>query len=593
MFGKSWRTLWLLSMAMAVLSTAAWADTSHVRVVRLSYVNGSVEMDRATGDGFQPALLNMPVVYQSRIRTGDDGEAELEFEDGSTVRLTPDTEIAFTDLSVLDSGTKVTRIDFERGMAYIDWKHKDDRQLYIDFRGKTLSLKKDSHFRIAVNGDDNVEVAMFKGNAVVDGGAQGEVAVKSDETLKFDSSDAQRYFLAREVQSGAYDSWDKDRDDIRAELAAKQRQYIPAEYSYGSALSSYGDWVTVPVYGAVWQPFGFGPTWDPFASGAWAWYPGWGWQWVSAYPWGWLPYHYGHWVFINGRGWCWSRPQHWGGWQPVVGVARTASIAAKGNGGAPPPIFRKPEPPAAPTGNGRGVTLIRVGAGPALPGTASRDHRVPGEDGGPRPRIATGSAGSATTNGGTITPAQSFQGGGPGLREAGPDGVITNESIEVYKRAHGETSAKTRGTEIDHAPPTVGTTMTTGEPTVGTSITTGQPTVGPTTAREPELPMRHSHQPTSREQMRDMALSPTGAARDMSPGRAVSTANPSPAARTRVSPPPAAAPASAMPRSTAPSYSPPRISQPHIDSSPRMGNGGFSRPGSGGGVGRSEGGKPK
>jgi hypothetical protein len=35
-------------------------------------------------------------------------------------------------------------------------------------------------------------------------------------------------------------------------------------------------------------------------------YPGMGYAFASAYPWGWLPFHYGSWAFINGAGWAWS-----------------------------------------------------------------------------------------------------------------------------------------------------------------------------------------------------------------------------------------------------------------------------------------------
>ena len=56
-------------------AVCVFAADSHVRVVRLSYVNGSVEMDRGTGNGYEKALLNMPVIYQSHLRTGDDGDS--------------------------------------------------------------------------------------------------------------------------------------------------------------------------------------------------------------------------------------------------------------------------------------------------------------------------------------------------------------------------------------------------------------------------------------------------------------------------------------------------------------------------------------
>ena len=49
----------------------------------------------------------------------------------------------------------------------------------------------------------------------------------------------------------------------------------------------------------MWQPYLVGAGWDPFMNGAWMWYPGAGYTWVSAYPWGWTPYRYGSWTYLQ------------------------------------------------------------------------------------------------------------------------------------------------------------------------------------------------------------------------------------------------------------------------------------------------------
>ena len=77
----------LLALVVAALSGAAFAD-SHVRIVRLSSVEGQVQIDRATGQGLERAILNTPIVEGTRIVTGDDGLAEVEFENQSALRLT-------------------------------------------------------------------------------------------------------------------------------------------------------------------------------------------------------------------------------------------------------------------------------------------------------------------------------------------------------------------------------------------------------------------------------------------------------------------------------------------------------------------------
>jgi uncharacterized protein DUF6600 len=77
-----------------------------------------------------------------------------------------------------------------------------------------------------------------------------------------------------------------------------------------NALAPYGNWVSVPTYGYVWQPTGIGPGWRPYTDGHWVW-TDYGWTWVSYEPWGWAPYHYGRWVFTDDYGWVWIPGTTW------------------------------------------------------------------------------------------------------------------------------------------------------------------------------------------------------------------------------------------------------------------------------------------
>ena len=70
---------------------------SSVRIIRLSQVDGEVQMDRDIGRGYEAAYTNLPIVQQSRLKTGE-GVAEVEFEDNSTLRLTPHSSVEFAEL---------------------------------------------------------------------------------------------------------------------------------------------------------------------------------------------------------------------------------------------------------------------------------------------------------------------------------------------------------------------------------------------------------------------------------------------------------------------------------------------------------------
>ena len=129
-----------------LIAVPAIAD-SHARIVRLSYIDGDIEIDKADGHGFTTAYMNMPIAYQQKVWARD-GEAEVEFEDGSSIRLTPDTIVAFTDLSLGSDGRKTTQITLQQGTAYFDIRHHDADTFEVDFGQQRAQLNMSARFRV-------------------------------------------------------------------------------------------------------------------------------------------------------------------------------------------------------------------------------------------------------------------------------------------------------------------------------------------------------------------------------------------------------------------------------------------------------------
>src|SRR5437588_10590892 len=107
----------LTASACALLALPALAD-SQARIVRLSDVQGIVQIDKNTGLGFENAFLNLPITQGTQLKTGDRGRAEIEFEDGSTLRLTPNTLVEFSTLGSSDAGKHQSIVNLTEGMAY-------------------------------------------------------------------------------------------------------------------------------------------------------------------------------------------------------------------------------------------------------------------------------------------------------------------------------------------------------------------------------------------------------------------------------------------------------------------------------------------
>jgi uncharacterized protein DUF6600/FecR-like protein len=291
--------------ACALITLPAVAD-SQARIVRLADVQGSVQIDKNTGLGFENAFLNLPITQGSQVRTHDRGRAEIEFEDGSSLRLTPNTTVEFSTLGLSDSGKRISVIHLVKGMAYVNWLGKDD--LTLNFSQEKISLDHVAHFRV----DTSTEVAslaVFKGDLDVEGPA-GKVAVEKKKTANFDTSDNDKYTLANNVKDAPLDSWDKEASAYHDQYAKNNS----SPYGYGASdLNYYGAYSNVAGYGMMWQPYFAGVGWNPFMDGAWSWYPGMGYMFASAYPWGWMPYRYGNWMMVPGMGWMWQ-PGGWNSW---------------------------------------------------------------------------------------------------------------------------------------------------------------------------------------------------------------------------------------------------------------------------------------
>ncbi len=412
----------LVLMLTGFAAPAAYAD-SNVRIVRLSLVDGDTQIDRRDGNGFQTAFLNLPVVEGQRLWARDDeARAEVEFEDGSTMRLIPQSLAEFSALGRRSNGDLVTEVDLQEGVAYFNIRRHGGDEFTVSAGRTQIVLPAGGHFRVNVE-QDKIEVAVFEGSLEVRGEGYS-LDVRKSETLTLDLTDPGRYFLARGVNADSWDDWDHDREQARADAAAAAAEaqaayasantyYAPVNYGYSygyNDLSMYGSYIYVAGYGQIWRPAYYGVTWNPWMDGAWVWYPGFGYVWVSAYPWGWLPYRYGTWVFVPAYGWCWNPGGH--RWQQWV----SHPVAVN-----PPHSFQPPHVPSGGGGRGNpggGGGVVIVGRGPI---TGRGPARVYTNDGGGigrenDPRFARHDAGPPSRGG---QGGNAFIGGRDGGRSSG------------------------------------------------------------------------------------------------------------------------------------------------------------------------------
>jgi hypothetical protein len=138
----------MTALACALLALPAGAE-SQVRIVRLSDVQGRVQIDKNSGLGFENAFANLPITQGTQLRTGENGRAEIEFEDGSTLRVTPNTMVEFSRLGLSDAGQRVSTVDLVEGRAYVNWLGKSGDEFTLNFSREKVELNQAAHFRVA------------------------------------------------------------------------------------------------------------------------------------------------------------------------------------------------------------------------------------------------------------------------------------------------------------------------------------------------------------------------------------------------------------------------------------------------------------
>jgi hypothetical protein len=319
---------------------------SKVRIVRLSEVKGEVELDRQTGKGFEAAMPNLPLTEGSKLKTGN-GVAEVEFEDNSTVRVGLNSLIEFPRLELLPTGAKTSGINVLQGTAYVSLVNTKGNEFSVKFGQQTVNLPPDSHVRLQVTAKE-ASLAVMHGEVPVEQTA-GITTVGKNKTATFNLAEQSQPVIAKNVAEQPLDAWDHDAVQYHKSYA-NASSFGNSPYSYGiNDMNYYGSFVNASgCGGAMWRPYFTSASWDPFGSGAWAYYPSAGYSWVSPYPWGWTPYHYGSWAFCPGLGWGWRPGGAWMGlannsaFTPSGSFSSTGSASASGSSGL------RPRPPSHP-----------------------------------------------------------------------------------------------------------------------------------------------------------------------------------------------------------------------------------------------------
>jgi hypothetical protein len=318
--------LLLFACTFCLTNIAAHADATN-RAARLIFMQGSVSVNAPGNTEGVPAQLNLPLLSGVQLVTGADGEAEVEFEDGSLARVPPNSVLSLDNLAIQPGGVFVTNLSLLRGLAYFELRATPQYLYSINAGGDVLSPVENTTVR--VNFDEPPAIfAVLDGTAHIsrqinpnidaaNAGFQSDV--RAGESLRGDPASPTQYDLTSGIADDSWDQFNEDRDQAAAaesgDSTTVRNDYAGAQGYGWSDLDANGAWYDVPGQGPVWQPelavddSGF----DPYGYGSWVAYPGTGYIWASGYPWGWTPYRCGTWSYFGGFGWGWMPGASCGG----------------------------------------------------------------------------------------------------------------------------------------------------------------------------------------------------------------------------------------------------------------------------------------
>ncbi len=272
---------------------AQQAQGQPARAIRLSYVDGQVTLAQGTQVLAEQAVANTPLFEGTQLTTADNGKAEIQFEDGSVARISPDSSLTLKILSGAGASAE-SQLVLNGGLAYFELQGGGQAgKISVQFGDTMVTTSGFTVIRVTLDNPPG-QLAVFSGNAHLEvgsgaGSSAASVDLHGGENITLNAASPANYQLAESIEPDSWDAWNSDRDQALTTEAAAQTGAAAnvgaGENPAWNDLDANGNWYDVPGQGNVWSPYeaaneGF----DPYGNGDWMWTPGYGYMWVLGLP---------------------------------------------------------------------------------------------------------------------------------------------------------------------------------------------------------------------------------------------------------------------------------------------------------------------
>jgi len=328
------RNIFLLAFLTFILFLPSFV-LSHYKVVNESrdIYFGHISYSEIKYDGKDPkvfregekfaeiAVLNLPLAPGDTIWTTDSRRCEIQFDNGTIIRLDLNTELKIETILAqsLSSRKKMSNLLLRQGGIYVMYKEYNFNEMFQVITPNTaVKMKNNAVAMIRIQNDGSTDVQVKYGKAYAlfgpDEDHLEEKKINKLERLTISKDNKSQ--LGAYLDNTDFELWNNSINENFEELHEGKSAIPEPILRYPKAIvyfaqkysNRYGEWVWDNLYGYVWVPyfnqyFPWG-NWDPYFYGNWREING---QlfWVPGEPWGWVPYHLGLWTWDKNRGWMW------------------------------------------------------------------------------------------------------------------------------------------------------------------------------------------------------------------------------------------------------------------------------------------------
>ena len=320
---KSKRILLLsvLLAALPLLKLPGMAAESESNYGHVSFVEDQAVVIRSDLAEHK-AVVNLPLVPGDTVVTGENGRCELQFDNGTVIRLDKNSRLGLTTMQApsLTSSWKVSTLHLLQGQMYTLPQTYNEELFQVITPNAAVKLRTRTAATIRFNADLGTTLFSDGGKFEVLYGADSQslntAKVKSGQAYVIDT--ANTLAVSNEKRNLEFVAWNEYVDRHFKGLHSGISK-LPPKLEFGNSALQYwamkwspffGDWIYDDLFGYVWRPASdlFARFDRPFFDADYVRINGRLFL-VPQEDWAWVPAHMGTWVWLK-RGWTWV-PGDW------------------------------------------------------------------------------------------------------------------------------------------------------------------------------------------------------------------------------------------------------------------------------------------